>query len=361
MAKGYFFSFKKRRGDHTILWALLVLIVITAIIAGVLMSSDAHAQKQMAGYVARAARAMEDDANSVSASITLGDSLKSKSYILLRLSDYNNKLESKTDWISSDAEYTGDAYRHNRILLTKSANKKIYPASMAKIITVLVIIENIKNYDEKITLTDKDFNHYFIDGASIAGFQSGDKLTVQDMLYSVMITSGSECTTALARHVAGSEEAFVGLMNDKAAEIGMEKTHFTNPIGLHSKDNYSTVSDIALALNYAILNKEFYPLFTTQEYKTAHTKSQPKGLELKSTLFQKEGLTLEFTDGAILGGKTGYTSDAGQCLASLFIKDGETFILVTAAAMPDNFRTEALHVDDLLKVYDQVKVVKEES
>jgi D-alanyl-D-alanine carboxypeptidase (penicillin-binding protein 5/6) len=357
MAKGYFFSFSKRRGSHTILWALLIVVILFAALFGVLKVSDAKAEKQMTALVAHATRNMQQEANSVQASITLAEPVHSKSYILLRLSDYSKEFEGKDGWLTdADAQQTDDAYLHNRILTGVKENKKIYPASMVKILTSLIIIENVKDFDEIITLTESDFVHLYKDGASVAGFEIGDQLSVRDLLYGVLIKSGSECTTALSKLVAGDEETFVGMMNDKAAEIGMADSHFTNPTGLQDKNNYSTVSDLALALSYAIRNPAFYELFTTQEYTTAPPNGKKDGYELKSTLFQKEGLKLEYPDGAILGGKTGYTSDAGQCLASLFIKDEVSFILVTAAAMPDNFRTEALHVDDLLTVYKQVKV-----
>ena len=357
MARGYFFSFKKRHGSRSFLWALLIFTLILLTLFGASKVSDVRAEKHMAVIIEKAVASLEEEAEKINADCKLKEPLNSKSYILIWLSSFNRKFEDSSEWVdlTSEQQYES-AWRHNRILLSERANKKIYPASMAKIITALVIIENTKNFDKKITIQAEDFNRFYFEGASIAGFSSGDTLTVRDLLYGLLIASGSECTSALAREVMGGEDNLVDKMNDKAEEIGMNKTHFTNPIGLHDKKNYSTVTDLALALDYAMRDIDFYSIITTQEYRTEAIDSAPKGLDVTSTLMQKKGLKFEFPDGDILGGKTGYTSAAGQCLASSFIKGGEQFILVTAAAMPDNFRTQTLHIDDMLAVFDSVTV-----
>jgi len=360
MARGYFFSFKTQHKENwTFLWVLLVLVLITVVLFSIFKVSDSRAEKRMESVIARATASLESDAEKINASCKLKDPLNSSSYVLLWLSTYNRKFEDMDEWVDlTEDEVAAKAWKHDRVILAEKADKKIYPASMAKIITALVIIENEKDLNKKITLTWDDFNHFFQDGASIAGFAAGDSLSVNDLLHGLLISSGSECTTALSKDVAGSEAEFVKLMNKKAKDIGMKHTHFTNPIGLHDKKTYSTVCDLALALNYALRNLDFYDLFTTVEYKTSPTESAPKGYKLASTLMQKEDLGLDFPDGYILGGKTGYTYEAGQCLASSFIKNGEQFILITANARPDNFRVQTLQMDDLLTVYDSVQVTK---
>ncbi|MDR2486999.1 MAG: serine hydrolase [Clostridiales Family XIII bacterium] len=361
MSKGYFFSFKKRRGDRTLRWAFLVLAIVAVAVFAFAKVSDVRMEKEMRDTVSQAVAAFEKKANAVKVECEPADALNSASYILLQRTGFSRKFEGRENWVDeTDGEGADDAYLHNRIWSAEKPDSRIYPASMVKIITALVVLDGAPDLDREITLTDADFSHYYGDGASIAGFRSGETFSIRDLLYGVLISSGSECTAALAVEVAGGEEAFVERMNAMAKRIGMKDSHFTNPVGLHEKKNYSTVSDIALALDYALYNEDFYEFFTTQTYRTASTASRPEGYELKSTLYQKEGLELEMADGRILGGKTGYTSDAGQCLASYFVKDDVGFLLVTAEAMPDNFRTQALHIDDLLTVYGAIKIDKGE-
>jgi D-alanyl-D-alanine carboxypeptidase (penicillin-binding protein 5/6) len=145
-------------------------------------------------------------------------------------------------------------------------------------------------------------------------------------------------------------------MNAKAEAIGMTSSHFSNPIGLHDEETYTTVSDMALLLDYAIRDERFAKVITTQEYTTSPTNKHRDGLKLKSTLYQQGEIVLKTDDGEILGGKTGYTSEAGQCLASYMEKGGERFILVTAAAQPKDFHKQALHISDMLAVFNALKV-----
>jgi D-alanyl-D-alanine carboxypeptidase (penicillin-binding protein 5/6) len=195
-------------------------------------------------------------------------------------------------------------------------------------------------------------------GASVAGFEKGENVRVIDLLYGLMLPSGAECASALARYSAGGTEEFVELMNAKAADIGMTESNFSNPVGLHDDDTYTTVSDMALLLGYAMRNERFAEVFSTHEYTAAPTEKHDDGLKMKSTLYQQGEITMEGEDGLIVGGKTGYTGEAGQCLASYMEKGGERFILVTAAARPEDFHKQALHIDDMLMVFGALHVTR---
>jgi D-alanyl-D-alanine carboxypeptidase (penicillin-binding protein 5/6) len=113
-----------------------------------------------------------------------------------------------------------------------------------------------------------------------------------------------------------------------------------------------------MVLDYSLRNKTFYDIFTTQNYSVPATNKHSDGLELKSTLYQQDNIQLKYPDGEILGGKTGYTDEAGQCLASYMIKNEERFISVTAGAHPANFRTTAAHVEDMLRIYSGITVTR---
>jgi hypothetical protein len=129
----------------------------------------------------------------------------------------------------------------------KEADVSIYPASMTKVMTALLALEANPDLEQPVTLPEDIFPELRAEGASMAGFQPGETATVRDLLYGALLPSGAECCEALAREVSGSEEAFVELMNQKAAELGMRSTHFCNPTGLHDPEHVSTVRDMAAA------------------------------------------------------------------------------------------------------------------
>lgn len=185
-----------------------------------------------------------------------------------------------------------------------------------------------------------------------AGFQAGETATVRDLLYGAMLPSGAECCEALAREVSGSEEAFVARMNQKAAELGMTGTHFCNPTGLHDPEHVSTVRDMARLTKAALQNETFRKLFTTERYTVPATNCHPQGFTMHSTLLSQLDGT-ELHSGRILGGKTGYTGEAGLCLASLAEVKGREYILVTAGA-GGNHSTAPYHIEDAVTVYRRV-------
>ena len=201
------------------------------------------------------------------------------------------------------------------------------------------------------------FNKLYIEGASMAGFQPGEEVKLKDMLYGILLPSGAECCIAFAEQIAGSEEAFVEMMNQKAEELGMHYTHFSNSTGLQDKEHYSTVEDITLLLEYALKNDAFRAVFVSESYRVEPTEQHPEGLALQSTMFKEfgnEGISGgEIPGGEILGGKTGYTDEAGLCLASLAEVNGKEYILVTAGA-EGSHDTKPYHIMDAIAVYGGV-------
>lgn len=239
-----------------------------------------------------------------------------------------------------------------KVLAEKNSEEKIYPASLTKIMTVLVGVENIKDYQKKVTIPSEIEGTLIENHASVAGFDMGEKVKAEDLFYGAILASGGDCCMTMAREVAGTEQDFLKLMNKKSEELGLENSHFADVTGFHHDDNYSTVKDIAELLNKALHNKEFYKVFTTNTYTTTATEEHPKGIELKSTLYKNLD-TFEVTGGKILGGKTGYTESAGLCLASLADINGRKYILVTAKA-DGNLYTEGFHVTDAVNVDEQI-------
>ncbi|MDR1001631.1 MAG: serine hydrolase [Clostridiales bacterium] len=240
------------------------------------------------------------------------------------------------------------ALNSGQTLYDKRAWEHVYPASLTKIMTAVVVLDNTTDLSEKATLGQRIFDETLTQNASVAGFLPGENVSVGDLLYGLMLPSGAECAIGLAEHIAGSESEFAKLMNKKAAGLGMNDTHFVNSTGLHQPNQYTTVSDIAILLNYALQYETFSEVFTTRQYSARSTNKHPDGLTFHSTLFSKT--SGEYSDFTLLGGKTGYTSEAGQCLASLAEAGGQKYILVTCGAHGDN-HSQTLHIDDMVSVY----------
>jgi D-alanyl-D-alanine carboxypeptidase (penicillin-binding protein 5/6) len=238
------------------------------------------------------------------------------------------------------------------ILMQKSSEEKIYPASLTKMMTAIVAIENLTSLQKEIQLTHYTFNGLYSANASMAGFQPGEKVRAIDLLYGVMLRSGAEACIGLADHIAGSEQDFVTMMNQKAADLGMYNTHFENTTGLHNENHYTTVKDLAILLNYALQNETFREIFTASRHSTQPTNKHPEGITFYSTMFEKLN-NQNIIGGEILGGKTGYTDEAGLCLASLAKVGNQEYILITAGAKGD-IHSEQYNITDALAVYNSI-------
>jgi len=240
------------------------------------------------------------------------------------------------------------------VLMYQSGTARIYPASLVKMMTALVAIENISNLNEMVMLNEAIFQPIYDANATTAGFLPGDSVRAIDLLFGLLLPSGAECATGLAKHVAGTEYAFVVMMNERAKEIGMNNTHFTNTTGLHNENQYSTVVDMAILLRYALENEIFYQIITSSRHSTAGTSLRPGGITFHSTLFSRM-YNQEFYGGVILGGRTGFINQSGQNLASFALVDGTKYILVTSGARNNgNHLTQALHIEDAFTVYGAI-------
>jgi D-alanyl-D-alanine carboxypeptidase (penicillin-binding protein 5/6) len=218
----------------------------------------------------------------------------------------------------------------NEIIAQRNADSQLYPASMSKIMTLIVAMEHISDYDTTFTMTSDIIDPLKSEGAALAGFSDGEVVTVRDLLYACALPSGAEATTALAILVSGSEIDFATLMNQKAAELGLANTHFSNCTGLHDENHYTTATDMAMIMQYAMQNEELKEILSTYQYTTSSTDYHPDGILLESTTFSK--IYGDEVDGfTIVAGKTGYTDEAGYCLVSYAESDnGDQYICVAA-------------------------------
>ena len=239
--------------------------------------------------------------------------------------------------------------KDGKVMTQFNQNERIFPASLTKIMTCIIAIEHIEDLEETVVISPERYNELYVQEASMAGFLPGEEARVIDLLYGSILPSGGECSAALAEHAAGSEEKFVELMNEKAEQLGMKETHYVNATGLHDDRQYSTVKDISLLLQYALGNDIFREIFCTKAYAVLPTPKHLDGFVFQSSMFSlRDDWTLE--EGEIKGGKTGYTDQAGLCLATMALVRGDEYIAVTAKADGDH-STEPYHVYDAFTLY----------
>lgn len=220
----------------------------------------------------------------------------------------------------------------NTVLASRNGEARIYPASMTKLMTLIVAMEHMADLNDTYTFTYQIINPQVAAGASVAGFSAGETVPLIDLLYGTALPSGADATAAIADYVAGSESVFAELMNEKAEAMGLTNTHFVNASGLHDPDHYSTPHEIALILEYALEIPQLREIISTYQYTTAKTEQHPDGLLLTSTVFSRMRGD-EPGNAEVFAGKTGYTHEAKSCLASAAeTPDGHTYVLVTAFA-----------------------------
>jgi serine-type D-Ala-D-Ala carboxypeptidase (penicillin-binding protein 5/6) len=212
-----------------------------------------------------------------------------------------------------------------RILYEKNATQQMLIASTTKIITAIVAIDSGKNLDSVVTVSK---NAAGKEGSSIY-LKVGEKQTLRDLLYAVMLRSGNDAATAVAEYCGdGSEQKFVDMMNARVQELGLTGTHFANPHGLDAKAHYSTAHDMAILTAYALRNPTFAEIVKTQ------VKSIPQPGEAWDRKMYNKNKMLARYDGAD-GVKTGYTKAAGRCLVSSATRDGRQIAVVTLDAPSD--------------------------
>ena len=238
----------------------------------------------------------------------------------------------------------------NEIVAGANYEKKLYPASLTKVMALIVAVENVKDPKAKYKFTEKVIAPLVEDNASMAGFMTGETVTFNDLLYASILVSGADGTAGLSNIVAGSEKEFVKLMNQKAEQMGLKNTHFTNASGLHDDDHYSTCLDMAKILSYALQNETCRKVLTADSYTTSKTKNfHPDGITLYSIVQDRLlGYFVDLDgdgneDGKITGGKTGFTDEAGFCLELIYEYNDKTYIGMTCkSTYQDNSRDDTI-------------------
>ncbi|MBE6651597.1 MAG: D-alanyl-D-alanine carboxypeptidase [Ruminococcaceae bacterium] len=244
--------------------------------------------------------------------------------------------------VSARAYVVADA-RTGEILFAKDENARMPIASTTKILTCLVALENSKLSDSVTVKADS----CSVEGSSMYLFE-GEKLTVKDLLYGLMLESANDAALCIANHVSGSVEAFAALMNERAKKLGLTNSHFNNPHGLEDPEHYSTARDMALIWCEAMKNEDFRRIVSTKTYR----------MDLEDDdgyrYFSNHNKLLKTYD-LCIGGKTGFTKTAGRCLISGAAKNGAELVMVTLNA-PDDWQDHREMMDYALSLYSSVEV-----
>jgi len=222
---------------------------------------------------------------------------------------------------------------NEKILAGKGEKSRVVPASMTKVLTLLVAAENIDDLDDEFVITTEITDYCFRNDCSVAGYAVGETVTVRDLLYGAILPSGGDGALGLALYVAGSQEAFVELMNEKLAALGLSgSAHFTNCIGIYDADHYCTVYDMAIIMEAAMQNEICREVLSTRIYTTSRTEQHPDGIELSNWFIRR--IEDKDTGGMTVYGKTGYVNQSGSCAVSCGInEEGRTYICVTVNAV----------------------------
>lgn len=230
-----------------------------------------------------------------------------------------------------------------RILYEKNANQKRLIASITKIMTAIVAIEE-GDLTEKITVGEEVLSMY---GTNIY-VEVGEKMKLRDLLYGLLLRSGNDASVVIAKAIAGSEEKFVNLMNKKAQEIGMKNTIFKNPHGLDEEtENYSTAYDMALLSKYAYKNKTYRNIVSTDKYEVSTGKKTYLWYNRNKLLTTYEYCT---------GGKNGYTPRAGKTLVTTGSKKGLNLTIVTLSD-GDIYNNHIDLYEDFFSKYKRYKII----
>jgi len=225
------------------------------------------------------------------------------------------------------------------VLLDVDAHRRLPMASTTKIMTAIVALENCAP-EKAVRISDKAVG---VEGSSVY-LQSGEVLTMEQLLYALLLESANDAAEAIAIDVAGDVASFADLMNETAARLGLTDTHFTNPHGLDDPEHYSSAYDLAVLTRYALANPEFARIVST--YKTTIPLAGDDGVRV----LINHNKMLKYYDGAI-GVKTGYTKRCGRCLVSAAVRDGVTMIAVTLSA-PNDWQDHTAMLDYGFTLYE---------
>lgn len=268
------------------------------------------------------------------------------------------KAQASTDWptdisIDSDAGIVMDADT-GVVLYGKNIHETYSPASITKVLTALIVLEHC-SLDETVTFSENAVYNVESNSSS-AGYDTGDTASVKDCLYALLLKSANESANALAEHVAGSCDDFAVLMNEKAAELGCQDSHFANPSGLNNEEHYVSAYDMALITRAAFKNPTFAKIVETTYYELPPNKKNPEGQGISPGNKMVKKNWPQYYRSDVLGGKTGYTSIALNTLVNGARQGDTTLITVILHSSNTQYEDTSRLLDFGFKNFQSIKI-----
>ena len=233
------------------------------------------------------------------------------------------------------------------VLYNKNMDERMYPASMTKVMTTIVAIEMIKDFNATTVITQSDIDTVWETGASSANFEVGETVTYNDLLLGAILPSGADATRALANNLCGGQEEFVNKMNELAEKLELKDTHFVNTTGIHDENHYTTVHDMALIVKYAVENEQFREIYS----KRFATSSNGLHQWVNKSIYNANRSNIDTS--SILGCKSGYTDAAKNCLSSLDMVGNNEIITIVGKSINKDLKPRAA-VQDTVDIVNYV-------
>ena len=233
-----------------------------------------------------------------------------------------HSLDAKVP-LTTNLEYTPKAkaallYEMNTdtLLYAFNPDERLYPASLTKVMTCLVALDLIEDLDEIVTVPQSLVDRVDASGSGM-DLVGGEEISMRDLLYGLMVESANDAAMTIAEHLCGSEDGFVGKMNQKAMELGCQNTNFMNVHGLHDEQHYTCARDMAKILREAEKNPVFQELYSTRSYTVPATNKSEERKMVTTNYMMSEAVYKSYIDHRVIGGKTGFTTPAGRCLVTV--------------------------------------------
>lgn len=328
------------RLSPVVLVLVITIVIVTKVISAHRPSDDTVADDTATTLVAESH--VEDTAD-VSTDATISDEAPSQEEVdAVTVPAVDHTIYSAATAASTDNFFEADSVNstygivvdlsNDTILAQQNAYTRINPASMTKVLTVLVAAEHISNLDDTFTMTQEINNYIYSNDCSAVNWENDETITIRDLFYGTILPSGADAALGLAYYVAGSQEAFVDLMNEKLDELGLSSTaHFTNCIGLYDENHYCTMYDMAMIMEAAVHNEWCREVLSAHKYTTSSTPQHPDGIEISNWFLRR--IEDKDTHGEVVCAKTGFVVQSGNCAVSYGTDTkGNGYIIVTGNA-----------------------------
>lgn len=328
------------RLSPVVLVLVITIVIVTKVISAHRPSDDTVADDTATTLVAESH--VEDTAD-VSTDATISDEDPSQEEVdEVTVPAVDHTIYSAATAASTDNFFEADSVNstygivvdlsNDTILAQQNAYTRINPASMTKVLTVLVAAEHISNLDDTFTMTQEINNYIYSNDCSAVNWENDETITIRDLFYGTILPSGADAALGLAYYVAGSQEAFVDLMNEKLDELGLSSTaHFTNCIGLYDENHYCTMYDMAMIMEAAVHNEWCREVLSAHKYTTSSTPQHPDGIEISNWFLRR--IEDKDTHGEVVCAKTGFVVQSGNCAVSYGTDTkGNGYIIVTGNA-----------------------------